>query len=100
MKVTPQFRISEYDDYHEIQSPNGWKAIELGCFPSKKCSYNRYFALYYKGRRPLFEKIMKSLLSKIPLEDKFHFRTGEKLNVTREDVKHEVKEMLKPKVKK
>ena len=61
-------RIKHFDDYHEIPDKRRLResAIELGCFPpARDYPYCRYFALYYKGRRPKPETVLKMIRKKV-----------------------------------
>lgn len=90
------FHIKHFDDYHEIRSKT-FKSIELGCFPTKDgFGYNRYFGLFFKGRKPSLQKVLSSLQKKIPLNTvSIHYRTKEEIpEVTLEDLEYEVKRAL------
>jgi len=98
-KNKSNFYIKHFDDYHSITSKT-YNYQELGCFPTKDgYGYCRYFGLFFKGRRPSFDKIMQSLLKKVSLdtesEKETHYRTGEEIGLTLEDLEYEVKESLK-----
>jgi hypothetical protein len=88
------FRVVVVDDYHEIVPPKGWRAIELGCFPAKGASYGRYFGLYYKEKRPAIASVITSVLRKVEFGEVIHYRTGEDISMTKEEVVGEVKESL------
>lgn len=87
MTVNRIFQIKAHDDYHEIEPPKGWRAIELGCFIPVGYGYARYFGLYYKGHRPRAELVMRSLKRTLYFDD----------DQTLEVVEYEVKEALKVK---
>lgn len=55
------FYVEHFADYHEIEGTHGYTAIELGCFPTENQQYNRYFGLFYKGRRPSLKVILEVL---------------------------------------
>jgi len=98
-----KWKIQDFDDYHSIldrrTDKNGndkpGHAIELGCFPHPEYGYNRYFGLFYAGRRPSLKKIMNSLKKKVDLEYSEHYRTGEETTITEKELEHEVKESLR-----
>lgn len=83
------FRIQEFDDYHGIKPQGDERAIELGCFPSKQAPYATYFGLFYTGRRPGVDAVMKTLTPKVG----DYYLTGEKL--LEDDLREEVKQALK-----
>ena len=66
-KSSAKFVIKSFDDYHEIDfAQKGWKSCELGCFrPKSGYDYNRYFAVFWKGRKPTKDQINNSLKEKI-----------------------------------
>jgi hypothetical protein len=84
--------VKHFADYHEIYSDK-YKTIELGCFPVDGCG--RYFGLFYKGRKPSVSQIAKSVLGKVSCEAR-HFRTGEDISVTKQEVIEEIKAAIKP----
>ena len=88
--------IKCFDDYHEIIHHKGrYKAIELGCWmPENGCSYNLYYGLFYKGRKPTFQKVFNKLLKMVLLNDgdpPFMYLPG----ITKEELACELKEVLK-----
>jgi hypothetical protein len=89
-----EFKILDFDDYHSIHSEH-YKTIELGCFPPKNGGYFRYYGVFYKGRKPSIEKVMKVLDRKLKYGSFIHDRSNEEIGVTREDVLSEVKINLK-----
>lgn len=97
MKTATWF-IGQFDDYHEIREDaflgshgKKFKAVELGCFPVEDYSYNRYFGLFYTGRRPSFDEILKAVKKKVVLSDK----EVETRDITLESLKYEIKQSLK-----
>ncbi len=98
-KKKNNFKIKHFDDYHEIFSKT-YKYLELGCFPAiEDYGYNRYFGLFFKGRKPSLDKVMRSLIKKVSLNTEtkknVHYRTLEEIGITLKELKQEVKEALK-----
>lgn len=89
-----RFYIKHYRDYHEIEAPEGYQAIELGCFPNDDAGCCRYFGLYYKGRKPSLARVLNSLLKKVDLGEFFHYRTDNDIGITKKDLIEEVKSNL------
>ena len=94
-----KFYIRHFDDYHDITSKT-YKYMELGCFPTKEdYGYNRYFGLFYNGRKPSLSKVLKSLKRKVELDTcnhkEIHYRTGEEIGITEQELEKEVKDALK-----
>lgn len=90
-----KFFIKNFADYHKIRSSTH-KYIELGCFPSKEgWGYNRYFGLFFKGRKPALNKVLKSLKRKVDFDTEIkHYRTGLDIGITEQELENEVKESL------
>jgi len=65
--------IKVCDDYHEIRGDDifndegDFSAIELGCYPHKHCSCDMYFGLFFRGRKPSLDKIIKCMLNYVPI---------------------------------
>ena len=61
------WKIQHFDDYHSITQYEGeYKVIELGCFPVKEnYGYDRYFGLFYKGKKPKFEDVFAAMKKKV-----------------------------------
>jgi hypothetical protein len=52
--------VHHFADYHDIESNNRFKAIELGCFPVQNwCS--RYFGLFYVDKVPSLEEVFNAV---------------------------------------
>lgn len=85
--------VEHFDDYHEIESKTH-KTLELGCFPVEDYSYRRYFGLFYKGRRPAFDKVFKSVLKKAFTDYKVHGYSGKDITCSPEELEQEVKEHM------
>lgn len=66
-QTSSKFVIKHFDDYHEIEDCyTNWSVCELGCFrPKTGYDYNRYFALYWVGRKPSKIRINNSLKRKL-----------------------------------
>jgi hypothetical protein len=94
-KKEPYFKLVVVDDYHEIDPPKGWKAIELGCWPPKQDNYCKYFGIYYKDRKPSLERVFKRVCRKINFGQVEHCYTGEDVSVNKEEVFEECKQVLK-----
>jgi hypothetical protein len=90
MKST--FKILHFNDYHCIKSCT-YKTIELGCFPAKNHAYFRYFGLFYKGRKPSFDKVFNNIKKKIDMNRRNEYvdYTG---NLGLKILKSEIKEAL------
>lgn len=91
--------IKHFDDYHSIRSKS-YKYQELGCFPTKEdFGYNRYFGLFFKGKRPTLKKILKSLSRKVQFDNdeyqSIHYRTGKDIGITKDDFIYEISEAIK-----
>jgi hypothetical protein len=59
--VSANWYIHHFSDYHEIGNIGKYKAVELGCFPTKNEFYHRYFGLFYIGRKPALDDILKAI---------------------------------------
>jgi hypothetical protein len=84
------WRIQAVNDYHDIKDEKPYRAIELGCFPTTS-GYAKYFALYYKGRRPPMARILASLRKKVIVGKFIHARTGAEIGWTWDEIVYEVK---------
>ena len=64
------FYIKSFDDYHDIfdHDPNS-KRIELGCYPERKYDYNRYFGLFYKGKKPKTGPVIERMKRRVYFYD-------------------------------
>ena len=62
--------ISHFEDYHDIYC-DGMKAFELGCFTPRDnpFGYARYFALFYKGKRPPRAEVLVELAKVVEPEE-------------------------------
>ena len=62
--------IHHFDDYHQIEPCfKGQKVIELGCYPTKSYSYNRYFGIFYHGRKPKLELVLSKIEKMIDFKE-------------------------------
>lgn len=99
-KGTHTFMIRHFDDYHEIRSKTH-RYIELGCWPVKNedYGYNRYFGLFFKGRKPSATRVLAALKRKVDLDTPMHYathyRTGERIGIDEATLKEEVYEVMK-----
>jgi hypothetical protein len=91
-----KFMVKHFDDYHDILHYDGeYNAIELGCFPVREYGYCRYFGLFYKGRKPLIRKVLDSVLRKVTLRKLGHYRSGEDISYSRNEVLTEILRSMK-----
>lgn len=96
MKTNNNFYIVVHSDYHDIQDAGPFQSIELGCFPTKGDWCCNYVALYYKGRKPSFNKIKNSLFEKVDTNKNYrHGYTGDNISMTEEEISKEVLQKLK-----
>lgn len=90
------FKIQHFEDYHEIRDyAKNYKSMELGCFPVEDHGYCRYFGLFYKGKLPSLERIIKSIKKKINFSPINHYATGEDISINLPTVIEEIKQSLK-----
>ncbi len=86
------FYIKHFDDYHEIESETH-NCMELGCYPTKDgYGYNRYFGLFWRGKRPGIKSILQSILKKVEFGESIHYRTGEDVGFSKDQIISEVRE--------
>ena len=81
--------VKHFADYHEIESST-YKCVELGCWPVSAAGCSRYFGLFWKGKAPSREKILKSVLDKAANQPIGHYRTGVKIAITKEELQSEL----------
>jgi hypothetical protein len=91
-----KFYIKHFNDYHDIESET-YKCEELGCYPAKNFDggYNRYFGLFWKGRKPSLKKVVASMLRKVDFSENEHYFTGDDISITKADLISELKENWK-----
>ena len=85
-----KFVIKSYDDYHEIEDEGG---LELGCFTAIGFNYRRYFGLFYKGKKPTIDKVMKVLALYVDYGCVLS-HTRRDISNSREEVEWEVRKTL------
>ena len=89
------WHIQHFADYHDIRgddvidSEGEFTAIELGCFPVPEFNCHRYFGLFFRGRRPSVEKIVKAMQLKVLLgQDVEDADDGWTLANLKEEIRH------------
>ena len=85
--------MKHFADYHEIESSTH-KCVELGCWPVKTAGCSRYFGLFWTGKAPKRDKILKPVLAKAADQPIAHFRTGSKLEITKEQLQIELYDQI------
>lgn len=94
--------IRHFDDYHDIiyrdkryDTGEKYNTLELGCYPVKDYGYNRYFGLFYKGRKPSLKRVYASMLRKVEFGENYnHYPDGDVV-MTKEDLLYELKQVWK-----
>lgn len=92
-----KFIIKKFDDYHDIYDARDhakgkkYKVLEIGCFPISGAGYCQYFACFYQGKKPTLKAVYERLMKKIAVGDFYHYRTGENIGFSPEDVRMELK---------
>jgi hypothetical protein len=91
-----KFYIKIFPDYHDICDTKEFKSLELGCFPTKNGWCRNYYGLFYKGGKPKFKDIKKTLFENIDFSKEIkHGITGKDISITEKMVEDEVRESLK-----
>jgi len=97
-KKLTKFFVKQFGDYHDISIDplcrEGYKTKEIGCFPVELHGCCRYFALFYKGKKPTLKDVLSKVFEIVAIGEFRHFRTGMDIGYTKEAVENKVRKEL------
>jgi len=91
------FRVTSYPDYHDIgyYARKDEKYLELPCWPDRYGQY-RYFAVYWKGRKPSCKAVLERVKRKAVFCDYVQdCETDEDVSLCKKFAKRDLRDSLK-----